>query len=114
MTARANPCFFMFSWNAWASSGGIGFVLRSIRGLREKIWIVSQPTLRPRDGASAMLSEIETWAPSCMRPPPRKPPHADELCRAGTRELFHRVGDRSAPGLHDQIRQGEVRLSAGE
>ena len=59
MTARANPCFFMFSWNAWASSGGIGFVLRSIRGLLEKIWIVSQPTLRPRDGARAMLSEIE-------------------------------------------------------
>jgi len=53
----------MLSWKALASSGGIGFVFRSIRGLREKIWMVSQPTDLPRTGASAMLSEIETWAP---------------------------------------------------
>jgi hypothetical protein len=49
-----------FSLKEVASSSEMGFVFRSIRGLREKIWIVSHPTARPRDGARARLSEIET------------------------------------------------------
>src|SRR5438445_11179191 len=63
MIARAIPFAGIASWNAFASSGGIGFVFRSMRGLREKIWIASAPTALPRSGASAMLSAIETWAP---------------------------------------------------
>src|SRR3989454_12602082 len=36
MIARVIPFAAIASWNAFASSGGIGFVFRSMRGLREK------------------------------------------------------------------------------
>jgi len=41
----------------------IGFVFRSIRGLREKIWIASQPMYFPAFGAFAKPPAIETCAP---------------------------------------------------
>src|SRR5688572_32363765 len=63
MTAATIPLFARASRKDWASFGAIGFVLASIRGLREKIWIASHPTARPREGARAMLSEIEMCAP---------------------------------------------------
>src|SRR2546425_10507635 len=70
MIARVIPFAAIASWNAFASTGGIGFVLRSMRGLREKIWIASAPTALPRSGASAMLSAIDTRAPRYIAPPP--------------------------------------------
>src|SRR5881628_3193117 len=79
MIARAIPFAGIASWNAFASSGGIGFVFRSIRGLQEKIWIASAPTALPRSGASAMLSAIETWAPRYIAPPRGNRLKADEL-----------------------------------
>src|SRR5437773_3115028 len=110
MTARNSPPLVMLSWKALASSGGIGFVFRSIRGLREKIWMVSQPTDLPRTGASAMLSEIETWAPRRTGVPSRRNPRpADELCRTFDREaLVHRIRRGGPAGLHDEVRKGQV------
>src|SRR5437899_97604 len=87
MIARVIPFAGIASWNAFASSGGIGFVFRSIRGLREKIWIASAPTALPRSGASAMLSTIETWAPRYIAPPRGNRLNTDELAdvRVGLR-----------------------------
>src|SRR3989454_11841716 len=63
MIARAMPFAGIASRKAVASSGGIGFVLRSIRGLREKIWIASHPIFLPAIGAFANPPAIETCAP---------------------------------------------------
>src|SRR3989442_4924083 len=79
MIARAIPFAGIAFWNAFASSGGIGLGFRSIRGLREKIWIASAPTALPRSGASAMLSAIETWAPRYIAPPRGNRLSTDEL-----------------------------------
>src|SRR5947209_12448538 len=79
MIAGAIPFAGIASWNAFASSGGIGFVFRSIRGLREKIWFASAPAALPRSGASEMLSAIETWAPRYIAPPRGNRLSTDEL-----------------------------------
>src|SRR3989442_12647219 len=81
MIARAMPLAGIASRTAVVSSGGIGFVRRSIRGLREKIWIASAPTDLPRSGASAMLSAMETCAPRNMLP------------RSGNRLRTHELAD---------------------
>src|SRR5438445_3491323 len=83
MIARAMPFAGIASRKAVASSGGIGFVRRSIRGLREKIWIASAPTDLPRSGASAMLSAMETWAPRNMLPRAAIAYRTDELADLG-------------------------------
>src|SRR5438128_11421887 len=100
MIARAIPFAGIASWNAFASSGGIGFVFRSIRGLREKIWIASAPTALPRSGASEMLSASEAWAPRYIAPPRGNRLSTDELAdvrvgRAGRDEC--RLGASAIP-----------------
>src|SRR2546426_4147221 len=118
MLARAMPFAGIASRNAVASSGGMGFVLRSIRGLREKIWIASAPTDLPRSGASAMFSAMETWAPRNMLPraaiafarmslPIWGRPRSALSSR-------RRVRGRELPRLHDQIRQGQLLLAPSE
>src|SRR3989441_398145 len=125
MIARAIPFAGIASWNAFASTGGIGFVLRSMRGLREKIWIASAPTALPRSGASAMLSAIETWAPRYIAPPRGNRLGPDELAdvcdgRDGRYEwwraacLFRPVRRGEFPRLHDQIRERQVVLPLRE
>src|SRR5881296_921917 len=126
MIARAIPFAGIASWNAFASSGGIGFVFRSIRGLREKIWIASAPTALPRSGASAMLSAIETWAPRYIAPPRGNRLNTDELAdvRVGLRwsmrialclaQLFRSVRAGELPSLHDQIGKRQVVLALRE
>src|SRR3989475_1159590 len=122
MIARVIPFAGIASWNAFASSGGIGFVFRSMRGLREKIWIASAPTALPRSGASAMLSAIETWAPRYIAPPRGNCLNTDELAdmrvgRDGRCEstcparLFRPVRAGELPRLHDQIRKRQVVLA---
>src|SRR2546422_3579070 len=123
MIARAIPFAGIASWNALASSGGIGFVFRSIRGLREKIWIASAPTALPRSGASAMLSAIETWAPRYIRSPDVGIPStrmslpifgsgSDGQCESTCpARLFRPVGAGELPRLHDQIRKRQVVLA---
>src|SRR2546428_13235709 len=56
----------MPSHRAWTASGAIGFGLRSVRGLREKIWIASHPMYFPAFAASANPPAIETCAPRSM------------------------------------------------
>src|SRR3989454_982496 len=125
MIARAIPFAGIASWNAFASSGGIGFVFRSIRGLREKIWIASAPTALPRSGASAMLSAIETWAPRYIAPPRGNRLGTDELAdvpggatgatnRGWTLRLFRPVRRGEFPRFHDQIRERQVVLPLRE
>src|SRR6058998_164769 len=126
MIARVIPFAGIASWNAFASSGGIGFVFRSMRGLREKIWIASAPTALPRSGASAMLSAIETWAPRYIAPPRGNRLNTDELAdvRVGLRwsmrialclaQLFRSVRAGELPSLHDQIGKRQVVLALRE
>src|SRR3989454_8321147 len=125
MIARAIPFAGIASWNAFASSGGIGFVFRSMRGLREKIWIASAPTAVPRSGASAMLSAIETWAPRYIAPPagiasaqmslPMSLAAATGATNRGwTLSRFRPVGRGECPRLHDQIRERQVVLPLRE
>src|SRR5690348_1562292 len=118
MIARAMPFAGIASRNAVASSGGIGFVRRSIRGLREKIWIASAPTALPRSGASAMLSAMETWAPRNMLPRRGNRLRTDELADFGwpgpPPSLRRLVRGGNLPRLHDQIRQGQLFLAARE
>src|SRR2546426_115332 len=118
MIARAMPFAGIASRNAVASSGGMGFVLRSIRGLREKIWIASAPTDLPRSGASAMLSAMETWAPRNMLPRAAiafarmsLPILGRPRSALSSRRL---VRGRELSRLHDQIRQGQLLLAPGE
>src|SRR5881397_2101685 len=118
MIARAMPFAGIASRKAVASSGGIGFVRRSIRGLREKIWIASAPTDLPRSGASAILSAMETWAPRNMLPRAAiafarmsLPIWGRPRSALSSRRL---VRGRELPRLHDQIRQGQLLLAPGE
>src|SRR5216117_4447675 len=112
MTARNSPPLAMLSWKALASSGGIGFVFRSIRGLREKIWMVSPPTDLPRTGASAMLSEIETWAPRRTVFPPVGilGPRMSFAGLSIAKALVHRIRRGGPAGLHNEVRKGQMPL----
>src|SRR5438132_5465198 len=118
MIARAMPFAGIASRNAVASSGGMGFVLRSIRGLREKIWIASAPTDLPRSCSSSMLSAMETWAPRNMHPRAAiafarmsLPILGRPRSALSSRRL---VRGRELARLHDQIRQGQLLLAPGE
>src|SRR3972149_1704915 len=55
--------------NASTSPGGMGFVRRSIRGLREKIWIASHPMYLPAFGAFANPPAMAPWPPGRMARP---------------------------------------------
>src|SRR3990170_2907722 len=111
MTAARIPLVARPSRKAFASSGARGFVFRSIRGLREKIWIASQPTRAPFAGAKATPPAMETWAPSSMGRPavsvlvPKALPFGSLPSRGSTIE---------APRLHDEVRLREVPVPSGE
>ena len=80
--ARTPNYLWLEAGQDFGLTGVSGFVRRSIRGLREKIWIASAPTARPRSGARAMFSAIETCAPRYIDSPFPNRTAADELCRA--------------------------------